>query len=221
MARTQVTRGRAFDRLSAFSDGVVAVAATVLVLPLVDIAGPKPGSDSTVWDIMSANTGTLISFFVTFSVIVLLWLAHHRVLGECDAYDGRLLVLNTAWLVTVAFLPWPTNIIGESDTYGYGHGVGVLYFGTLAVNTLLLWGIAWHVQNTPEIRPADSPRPRNQTYRSASFAALWIILAVLSAIAPKAVIYVFPVMWVLLIIFTRYRAGKTQETGAEEDSSAI
>ena len=66
MARTQVTRGRAFDRLIAFSDGVVAVAATVLVLPLVDIAGPKPGSDSTVWDIMSANTGTLISFFVTF-----------------------------------------------------------------------------------------------------------------------------------------------------------
>ena len=180
----------------------------MLVLPVVDIAGPKPGSDESVWDIVSANSGTLTSFFITFCVIVLLWLAHHRVLGECDAYDGRLLVLNTAWLVTVAFLPWPTNIIGESDTYGYGHGVGVLYFGTLAVNTLFLWGIALHVQRTPDIRPPDSVQPVSQTHKSASFAAMWILLALLSATYPKAVIYVFPVAWLLLILVNRRKSAQ-------------
>ena len=131
---SEVTRGRSFERLVNFSDGVVAVAVTVLVLPIVDIAAPD--SSQTMWDVLVAHVPQLLAYAITFYVVIVLWKVHHRLFSIIDAYDGPLFALNAMWLATIAFLPWPGNMIEGVDSFA--QGVGVLYFGTLALNSLII-----------------------------------------------------------------------------------
>lgn len=187
-----IRSGRAFDRLVNFSDGVVAVAVTVLVLPLLEVSAPQ--GDQTVWDLMRANWHDLISYVITFWVIVSIWLAHHRTMDRIRGYDGRIVVLNTIWLATIAFLPWPTSMLGDGT--GYNHGVGVLYFGTLAVNNLALSLMATHIEHRPEMWSEDH-HGVNVT-RGYVFTAAWVVMALVSEIIPDQTLTIFVLIWVVV-----------------------
>jgi hypothetical protein len=75
MTRTMRT-DRGLDRLVNFSDATVAIAITLLLLPLVDIADEI--RRESLGDLLADHVGTLIAFFVSFVVISRLWLSHHR-----------------------------------------------------------------------------------------------------------------------------------------------
>jgi uncharacterized membrane protein len=145
-------RSRAVDRLVNFTDAVVAVAITVLVLPLVDIDSPGPGE--TVWSVIGDNSGQVFAFLFTFYVVAIMWQTHNRILNGIRDYDGAIFWLNTTWLVAIVLLPWLSAMYGEaqssSDARGAG-GVGLLYWGTLAVISLLGSWISWHLHRVPSL----------------------------------------------------------------------
>ena len=133
-------------RLEGFSDGVVAIAITLLVLPLVDIAR-ESGHDS-VWSILSNNSGAFIAFAISFVVIADLWMIHHRIFASIADCDRALVRLTLLWLFTVVFLPFPTALVGGHET----QSSECLYIATLLASSLCLRASALWAVRHPELR---------------------------------------------------------------------
>jgi uncharacterized membrane protein len=122
---------RAADRLISFSDAVVAIAATLLVLPLVEIV---PHSDvMDLGGLLADNGSQFYAFVLSFVVVYRFWLVHRRMFDGSINMTTALLWVNGLWLLSIVFLPFPTQLIGSQDAQdrlAYG-----LYIGTLLVTT--------------------------------------------------------------------------------------
>lgn len=148
---TAAEERRSFDRLVNFTDAVVAIAITLQLLPLADVKGPEDGQ--TILDVFSENSGTIITFALSFIIVIVMWINHNRIFNVLRRADGTILWLNIAWLVTIAFLPWPTAMYGEASnqTAAQVGGVALLYWGNLAVISGILTLIAWHARRHPDL----------------------------------------------------------------------
>jgi uncharacterized membrane protein len=107
-------RGREeFARVLAFSDGLFAIAMTLLVVG-VGVPMLSDGSDEgelldAFWDLRHE----VLSFFISFAVIGRYWVAHHQFFALLRAMDYRLVTINLVYLGFVAFLPFPTAVLGD------------------------------------------------------------------------------------------------------------
>ena len=96
-------------RIAAFSDGVFAIAITLLALQL-----EIPSGDSVdVWPAIQDLWPNLLSFAISFAVIGAYWVAHHRLYSVIDRYDARLLWLNLLSLFFIVIMPFTTALVGE------------------------------------------------------------------------------------------------------------
>lgn len=97
----------------AFSDGVYAIATTLLVLSidLPDLG--DSGSASEMLDQLSGRYPQIISFVISFAVIGRYWVAHHHFFARLKALDSGLIALNLVSLGVIAFLPFPTDVLGN------------------------------------------------------------------------------------------------------------
>lgn len=190
--------GRSVDRLINFSDAVVAVAVTVLVLPLTDIAGPT--GDQTVWTVLADNGGELVAFLFTFYVVMVMWLVHNRILNQIVKYDGAILWLNTTWLVGIVLLPWFSAMYGEGQ--GDHPSVGVLYWIVLAIISLTSSLMSHHLFHHPELLDPEAVRPslaeqRRALWRGPVIGSYFLVIAaawqLLPDIAPYLAFGIIPV----------------------------
>ena len=115
------------ERTVMLTDAVVAIAMTLLVLPLVEVAGEAAavGIGSFVAD----NLALFISFGVSFLVIFLFWTAHRSVYLGLEQQGTALGLLNLVWLLGIVFLPFPTAIVGHDASTSSTP----LYLGTMLV----------------------------------------------------------------------------------------
>jgi uncharacterized membrane protein len=175
-------RKRSLERVTAFTDGTVAIALTLLVLPLVDIA--QVTEEESVWEELVRHRGDLLAFVVSFLVIAQFWGGHRRLFETLDDYDERLLVINTLWLLFVVFLPYPTARLFVATEFGVGSAV--LYLGTLVAMALAAVGLAWYVARHPNLQRADLPRRSFGEYLAPSLAIAcsFAIALVLSLFSP-------------------------------------
>jgi uncharacterized membrane protein len=105
--------GEEFSRVLSFSDGLFAIAATLLV---VGIAVPTISDANSVGDLADAlndQTEEFVSFAISFAVIGRYWVAHHQLFSLLRAFDRGLVSLNLLYLGFIAFVPFPTALLGE------------------------------------------------------------------------------------------------------------
>jgi len=107
-----LSTGREVDRLMAFSDGVVAVAITLMVLPLINIQGPAAGAP--LYTVVTKNLGQLVIFLFTFYVVAVMWRLHSRIFSQIRGYDNPLFWLNITWLAAIVLLPWFSSLYGDT-----------------------------------------------------------------------------------------------------------
>jgi uncharacterized membrane protein len=129
------------NRIEAFSDGVFAIAATLLVL---EIHVPEPGAEGGLGHALLDEWPAYASYVVSFAVIGIIWVNHHSVFDHLRHVDRTLLFLNLLLLLWVALLPFPTNLLA---TYMHEGGAderiaGVVYTGTMALMGLS-FGALW------------------------------------------------------------------------------
>jgi uncharacterized membrane protein len=189
----QIYTGRAFDRLVNFSDAVVAVAITVLVLPITSVV--VTSSEQTVWQVLGDHSGQIISFAFTFAVVGVMWWTHNRIFNQLRGFDTIILWLNLAWLLAIAFLPVSSYLYGGSDFNSATSetdlgGAGLLYWGSLA--TVTLWGslISTYASHKPELIDKDAPGNLSATnrrvlYRGWIYTAFFLIIGLVSLVAPQ------------------------------------
>lgn len=111
--RRPIARGdEEFSRVLAFSDGMFAIAMTLLVvgIEVPDLVRPDEGA---LWDAVKDLHPAYVSFFVSFIVIGRYWIAHHQFVRLLRELDYGLIWLNLIYLAFVAFLPFPTALLGN------------------------------------------------------------------------------------------------------------
>jgi len=198
----QVHSGRAFDRLVNFTDGVTAVAITVLVLPIVDLRAE--GDETTVWDIISDNLGQISTFAWTFVVIAVMWMVHNRIFSRLAGFDGTIFWLNTMWLLTIAFLPWTSVMYGtgidglgtDASMWSGGEGLGgagLLYWTNMAVASSITTAISWHAHRYPILINEESQKIFLDNHmtrlRGTIFGGYFLIIGVTSVVAPQIALW--------------------------------
>ncbi len=97
-------RERDLERFLTFVDAIVAIAITLLVLPLVDVAGHVSQGES-VTSLLHEHAPHIGAFFLSFAVISNLWLAQHQTLRHVVAADQRVTRLLLLWTLTIVVLP--------------------------------------------------------------------------------------------------------------------
>ncbi|MFL5820534.1 MAG: TMEM175 family protein [Solirubrobacteraceae bacterium] len=117
-----------YNRTVALSDGVFAIALTLLVLN-IEVPRLAHGDRSSLWQALAAGRSEWLSYAISFAVIALLWTRHHAFFREVRRIDGRLAVLNLVYLGVVAFIPFPTRLLG---LYGDRPEAVVVYATTIA-----------------------------------------------------------------------------------------
>ncbi|MGB9372505.1 MAG: TMEM175 family protein [Halobacteriota archaeon] len=133
---------RALDRLIFFSDGVFAIAITLLVLNVV-LPVTQSGGASTELPSLLATVPRLFGYALSFWVIGAYWIAHQRTFHYIERFDRRLAWLNLFFLLFVALVPFPTAVL---TTYGDRVAV-IIYAATQAIIGLILtalWLYASH-----------------------------------------------------------------------------
>ncbi|MFZ2429079.1 MAG: TMEM175 family protein [Propioniciclava sp.] len=117
----------ALERLTAFSDAVVAIAITLIVLPLVDRAMDAASAGA----FFAENTIALVSALLSFLIVGGFWRGHHRLMSQASGYTPAVMGVEFLWLAAVVFLPVATAL----DFAGHGADLIALssYFGTLLV----------------------------------------------------------------------------------------
>src|SRR3954447_26773370 len=110
-AEPDVRTERGFDRFVNFSDAVVAIAISLLILPLVDAVNDSLGTEASAWDFLKDNSDRLLAIGLSFVLIASFWVIHHSVFEQVKTYSKPLMWWNLAWLATIVFLPLPTEIL--------------------------------------------------------------------------------------------------------------
>jgi uncharacterized membrane protein len=101
-----------FGRVLAFTDGVFAIAVTLLVLAL-DV----PANLDNVGAALRDRSSDFVAYGISFAVLGSIWLAHHRFYTLVARFDGRLIALNLLYLALVALVPFSAELLGHySDT---------------------------------------------------------------------------------------------------------
>ncbi|MFI7025966.1 TMEM175 family protein [Micromonospora sp. NPDC049900] len=172
-------RQRTLQRTAAFTDGAVAIALTLLALPLVNFADASTARQS-VAELFAAHLGDILSFAVSFLVIALFWRTHRHLYEQLVDYDEPLVLLNTAWLMAVVFLPFPTaRLFVETHLRTDS---AVLYLSNMLLISLLALTQAWWVDRHPHLR-APKSQPSTRTLAAPVALSVTFAAATLTALA--------------------------------------
>jgi uncharacterized membrane protein len=126
------------SRVEAFSDGVFAIAITLLVLTIA-----QPDNYKDLAHQLATRWPSLAAYVVSFAVIGIMWLNHHSLFSSFERIDRGLFYLNMLLLLTITFLPYPTGVLGEALAQGQGTQTAAVFYGvTMAVNAYA-WGALW------------------------------------------------------------------------------
>jgi len=129
------------DRISFFSDGVFAIAITLLVIefkvPVIEHA-----TDGLLWSSLAHMGWKLLGFVISFFIVGYYWSVHHRIFGYVNDYTSRLIWLNLLFLFSVVLLPFSSGLLGEYSSeldLHIPYGIYVLNIVLTAIMNVVLW----------------------------------------------------------------------------------
>jgi len=183
-----------------FSDATVAIAITVLLLPLVDIA--LEIEKVSLGDLLAANVGTIIAFAITFAVIARLWFSHHHIFEAAVDYDDTVILINFVWLASIVVMPFTANVLAHSDAVD--PGVNALYIGTVLLSSLALSWLVVYLRRHPELTVPEG-RVRLRTVDSLVTTGSFAIALLLSVLFPTVGMF-----WLLLLVPANVVTGLVQ-----------
>lgn len=199
----EADRGGRAERLVTFADAVVAIAITLLALPLVDDVRELAGE--TLPRILEALALPFLAFALSFFVIARLWWSHHRIFEHVVRGDRVLVPLTVLWLFSIVVLA-PVTALADStdpsDPSGRNAGIVALYIGTMTVSSALLTGMAWRVRVRPELTDGHDLEAGRRLFGSAETTIAFVIALVVGTAFPVVNYYA------LLVLVITGRVGR-------------
>jgi uncharacterized membrane protein len=128
-------------RVEAFSDGVLAIVITLLVLDL-----RAPADRGAMLDELLRQWPVYIAYLASFAYVGVIWVNHHQLFTRIGAVDTGLLWRNLALLLTTSVLPFPTAVLGSAFQHGNHRDqvVGLILYALIAAAMASSWLLVFH-----------------------------------------------------------------------------
>jgi uncharacterized membrane protein len=183
-------------RVINFTDAIVAIAATLLILQPIDAAAPT--QTLPLREILADNGDELVAFGVSFMVIGHFWFLHRRLFKTVQEVTPALFWMNLVWLLSIVFLPYPTSLLSgrTSDS-----ATCALYIGTMTLTTVVAFILKILVPPLASEATAETDAPHHLLGSAAALVAMCIAL-VLSITVPPAD------LWGLLLLIPAMLVGR-------------
>jgi uncharacterized membrane protein len=198
------TRLSPTGRVEAFSDGVMAIAITLLVLDLKVPTHEELGTVS-LFAFLANRWPSYIAYLAAFVTIGIIWLNHRTLIDRIARFDARLHWLNLTLLLGVATLPFPTSLVAEYvKDGGWNASVATALYGLTATLMALPWGFIWrHLADRPELleRGYDAAYARAEWRRGSIGVPIYAAATVVALVAPLISLLLFLAI-ALLYAFT-------------------
>jgi TMEM175 potassium channel family protein len=183
------------SRLEAFSDGVFAIAATLLILNVSVTSGTLSEELVKIWP-------SYVAYAVSFVTIGIIWANHHTVMGQISHVDRTFLVINTLFLTVVAFIPFPTHLLSEYILKPEGAQAAAIAYGITGTLVAVSFNVLWRyaasgrrlLKSNASSRTVDgisrSYLPGPFLYAAATVVAVWNPVVSAGLYAALALFYV-------------------------------
>ena len=166
-------------RLEAFSDGVFAIAITLLVISLLDIHTR-----------LAHHWPEYAAFAFSFLTIGVMWVNHHHLMNQFAQADRIFLFLNLLLLMGIVFIPFPTALIGEHIRDGGARGAAIAY-GCTGIYLSIFFSALWHYGRLHVLRPDAGPKEVSGITRSYLPGLLLYLTGTLLALASPVASAIF------------------------------
>jgi uncharacterized membrane protein len=215
-------------RLLFLADGIYAIATTLLAVELVLPEAVADLHGRELLDSLLESWPRVLAFLTSFLFITNFWVGHNMLFHQVRRFDGGLLWLALAQLLCIAFLPFPTSVVGEhvSDPVAQQ-----FYLGSLLVTGLAMWALWWYMSSGRRLVDPDlSPRViRRHHLISAGVPASILLLMVLVALGvgrfinPLLLAYLLAFAYVALGVLegTESLPAEVEKPGASEDTDGL
>ncbi|PYO94411.1 MAG: DUF1211 domain-containing protein [Gemmatimonadetes bacterium] len=205
------------SRVEAFSDGVFAIAITLLILEIRVPHGAAGGGGGGggLWPGLRALWPSYIAFLMSFVVILIEWVNHHELLRMVRGVNYPFMFANGLLLLTITFLPFPTAVLAANLATPDAGAAVTFYCMTFVLNALF-WNVLFNtIVRGRLLRAEVSPdvvRNIRRTYYVSM--AIYVLAAVLAFVQPALALLLNASLWIVFI-----RLGYRSESSVSSDRS--
>jgi uncharacterized membrane protein len=196
--------GPGTERLAAFSDGVIAIIITIMVL---ELKLPESASHGEVWpSFLEPLAPKLAIYALSFCIVGTMWINHHQLLAAVRRGSSQLMWMNLLLLFFMSLIPLATSFLGEHPFLPRAIS---FYALILALSSVVFSLPRYHLGRLPEHDRSQMPFRRATLVRSFASSLLYAAAAILAAYAPPAALALtvfVPVMFNIPLIFGASRS---------------
>jgi uncharacterized membrane protein len=200
--------GRATDRLEAFTDAIIAIAITLLVLDIKVPSREVNESNQALWHALGDIWPNYFGYALSFIVLGIMWVNHHHIFQYIARTNHTFLIINVFFLLCVSFLPFPTALVAEYIGHEGAKTATIVYTGWFVV-TAIFYNLIWrYPQRAGLIDEAADPAAIASINRAFNLGPpSYFIAFVVAFISPMAaliimtilaILYALPSGWLLL-----------------------
>ena len=194
-------------RLEAFSDGVFAIAITLLVLEL----HVPPAAFDNLWRGFVQQWPSYLAYATSFITIGGIWMLHHGVFRRLRYANTRVMRVNLVLLMAVSFLPYPTRLVAEAIDHSSAERAAVVIYGASLLLVSSLFGVlALAISRDPALlHPGvDVAEVRAIVHSVRPNLGFYVALIVLAGVAPKVAAFGFLISAMVAVLRARGDSGE-------------
>ncbi len=200
-------------RVASFSDGVMAIAITLLILNL-RLPDLTATSEAGLQSELRGLEAPFIAFLLSFAIIAVWWNSHHRLFAALAAIDRGGLMLNFAFLAAVAFLPFPTSVFGRYASFATAI---ILYAATNVVIGGAVLAMWWHADRNGLLAENLDHAQLRQSMAYAASAPIVFGLSIPIAVAsPDLAPWSWNAVWILILALQGRRRWRRSRAGRDQ-----
>jgi TMEM175 potassium channel family protein len=201
---------RPIARVEAISDGVFAIAITLLVIEIKI----NPSEYGHLEHALVQEWPGYLAYVTSFLTIGGVWIAHHKLFSRLEFADPVMLVINLVLLMSVAFLPFPTGVLAQAlNAPAEAQHTAVVFYGASVVAVELMLGFLEHYAHLPRRAVVDGQsaqresQDRRQRRRVTASTIGYAIAMVVGLVAPDLAAFVYLLIAMALLTATVLEAG--------------
>ncbi len=142
------------ERAKTFVDAVVAIAMTLLILPLLESVSEIAGRRETAGEWLDQHNGQIVVFVLSFGIVAMFWIGHHRTFARVERVTVPLLWVLVGWMATIVWLPVPTAMSGQLEPSPV---LFLLYIGAMILTAFMNLAVRLMLWTHPALH--ETPRP--------------------------------------------------------------